>query len=149
IGSFSLTAAACAGYGSPLEQPKGEAMRHVFRRAALAIVLVVVPARAPADGGSQRSIILFRNQHPEAPARKSTVTLRAATIDADQAGVAGPLARGGARDVRRSHVVNAPAAAISPDQAAELRARDDVLAVVPALPLRQPSRGPRDTGAPG
>src|SRR5262249_54811731 len=121
------------------------AMRNVLRRAALGIAFVLVPMRVPADGGSQRSIILFRNQHPEVPARTATTTLRAATIDAEQAGVASTLARGRAGDVRRFHVVNALAATISSDQAAELRARDDVLAVVPDLPLRQPGRGPRDT----
>ena len=124
-------------------------MRNVLRRAALSIALVLVPMRVPADGGSQRSIVLFRNQHPEAPAEKSTATLRATTIGAEQADVASALARGGAGDVRRFHLVNALAATISSDQAAELRARDEVLAVVPDLPLRQPGREPRDTGAPG
>jgi len=33
-------------------------MRHVFRRAALGIALVLVPTRVTADGGSERSIIL-------------------------------------------------------------------------------------------
>ena len=115
-------------------------MRRVFRRAALGITLVVLPARVPADDGSQRSIILFRNQHPETPAWTATATLRATTIEADQAGVASALARGGARNMRRFHLVNALAATISSDQAAALRARDDVLAVVPDLPLRRPTR---------
>src|SRR5262245_10859185 len=124
-------------------------MRHAFRPVALAIALVLVPARVPADGGSQRSIILFRNQHPEAPASRATATLRATTIDADQAEVASTLAHGAARDVRRFHLVNAMAATISPEQAADVRARPDVLAVVPDLPLRLPRREPRDTSVAG
>jgi hypothetical protein len=121
----------------------------MFHRAALGIGMILLPARVPADGVSQRSIILFRNQHPAAPASKATTTLRATTIVADQAGVASALARGGARDVSRFHLVNALAATISAEQAADLRARDDVLAVVPDLPLRRPRLERRDTGVAG
>jgi hypothetical protein len=45
-------------------------MRNVLRRAALGIAFALVPMRVPADGGSQRSIILFRNQHPEASSKR-------------------------------------------------------------------------------
>src|SRR5262249_46778739 len=73
----------------------------------------------------------------------------ATTIDADQPEVASALAHGAAGDVRRFHLVNAMAATISPKQAADLRARPDVLAVVPDLPLRLPRREPRDTSVAG
>src|SRR5262249_41884274 len=133
----------------PRRSAAGRAMRQVFRGSAVGIAMVLLAARVPADGGSQRSIILFRNQHPAAPASKAPATLGATTTDAEQAGVASALAHGGARDVRRFHLVNALAATISADQAAELRARADVLAVVPDLPLRRPGREPRDAGVVG
>jgi hypothetical protein len=124
-------------------------MRQMFHRVALGIAVVLLPARVPADGVSQRSIILFRDQHPAAAATKATATLRAEPLDAQSGEVASALARGGARDVRRFHLVNAMVATISADQAADLRARDDVLAVVPDLPLGRPKREARDAGAPG
>src|SRR5262245_14487168 len=119
-------------------------MRHVLRRAALGIAMVLVPARVPANSGSQRSIVVFRNRRREASASDATTTLR----DAGQVGVASALARGGAGDVRRFRLVNAVAATVSADQAAELRARDDVLAVLPDLPPRPPRRE-RDTAGSG
>jgi Subtilase family len=86
-------------------------------------------ARLSADA-TQRSIIVFRNQHPELPARGAQAGARAAAVASDQRAVTGELNQlhGGARSL---HTVNAVAATISRAEADRLAANPAVRAVVP------------------
>jgi len=93
----------------------------------------------------KRSIIIFKNQHPEAPARIAAGQ-RAQAVDADQAPVRSELAQLNTRDVKSFHMVNAVAATISQAEADNLAANPDVQAVVPDL---QRSFAPKDTSGPG
>ena len=96
---------------------------------------------------AQRSIVIFRNQHLELPARGTTAQARAATIDAEQGAVRSMLSQRSTTDVRGFRLLNALTATLSTDQAAQLRADPDVLAVVPDLPLRRRPKRSRETAA--
>jgi hypothetical protein len=97
----------------------------------------------------KRSIIVFKNQHPEAPARQAA-TQRAQAVDSDQAAVRSELSQLNARDVKSFHLVNAVSATISQDEADRLSANPDVQAVVPdamrsfgnTQPASAPASGP-------
>ena len=93
----------------------------------------------------KRSIIIFKNQHPEAPARIAAGQ-RSQAVDADQAAVRSELSQLSARDVKSFHMVNAVAATISQAEVDSLAANPDVQAVVPDL---QRSFVPKNTAGPG
>ena len=92
---------------------------------------------SPADierlsaAANQRSIILFKNQHPELPPRPEVVSQRAQAVESDQAGIKGELAQLHSKNVTAFHVVNAVAATISKAEAERLSANPAVQAVVP------------------
>lgn len=92
--------------------------------------LTAADVAALSAGATQRSIIVFRNQHPELPARGAGAGARAAAVVSDQRAVTSELNQlhGGARSL---HTVSAVAATISPAEAARLAANPDVRAVVP------------------
>src|ERR1700737_5588513 len=81
---------------------------------------------SPADierlsaAANQRSIILFKNQHPELPPRPEVVSQRAQAVESDQAGIKGELAQLHSKNVTAFHVVNAVAATISQAEAERL-----------------------------
>lgn len=95
-------------------------------------------ARLSADA-TRRSIIIFRNQHGELPARGSTAGARARTIESDQAAVRNELAQLHARNVRGFHLVNALSATVSSAEADRLSLNPAVQAVVPDLPIPAPA----------
>jgi Subtilase family/Peptidase inhibitor I9 len=85
-----------------------------------------------AANAAQRSIVIFKNQHPEAPERVAS-TQRAQVVEADQAAVKSELSQLNTRDVKSFHLVNAVAATISQAEVNNLAANPDVQAVVPDL----------------
>ena len=94
-------------------------------------------ARLSADA-SKRSIIIFRNQHPELPARGARASARAAAVDADQRAVKSELSQ--LHSTARSlHTVNAVAATISQAEADRLAADPAVQAVVPDRFIPRPA----------
>jgi Subtilase family/Peptidase inhibitor I9 len=93
-----------------------------------------------AANANNRSIILFKNQHPELAPRPGTAARRASAVDSDQAGVKGELAQLHTSGVKSFHVVNAVAATISSAEAQRLSSNPAVQAVVPERqrPLLKP-----------
>ena len=93
-------------------------------------------ARLSADA-SKRSIIVFRNQHPELPATAAAAGSRAAAIEADQRDVKSELNQ--LHSAARSlHTVNAIAATISQAEADHLTSNTAVQAVVPDRFIAKP-----------
>jgi Peptidase inhibitor I9 len=103
-------------------------------------VLSAADVERLAANANKRSIIIFKNQHPEAPPRLASGQ-RAQAVDADQAGVRSELAQLGTPDVKSFHIVNAVAATLSDDEITRLNANPSVQAVVPDV---QRSFGPLD-----
>jgi len=85
--------------------------------------------RLSADA-DKRSIIILKDQHPEAPPRIAGGQ-REQAVDSDQAPIRGELAQLNAADVRSFHIVNAVAATISDAESEHLTANPAVQAVVP------------------
>jgi Subtilase family/Peptidase inhibitor I9 len=98
-----------------------------------------------AANATKRSIIIFKNQHPEAPARIASGR-RAQVVDNDQSAVKNELAQLNTRDVKSFHMVNAVAATISQAEVDNLATNPGVQAVVPDQ-LR--SFAPKDNTGPG
>src|SRR5215472_3563911 len=94
-------------------------------------------ARLSADA-SKRSIIVFRNQHPELPARAAGTAARAAAVEADQRGVKSELNQLHS-SARSFHTVSAVAATISQAEADRLAANSAVQAVVPDRFIARPA----------
>ncbi|HXM54483.1 MAG TPA: S8 family serine peptidase [Candidatus Dormibacteraeota bacterium] len=148
-------------------------MGSLFRRLALAgaSVLVLIPAgngQAMAQGtvtigqryqskltlddiarlsadATQRSIIIFKDQHANLPARGAMAGSRASTVANDQAPVRNELTQVHARNVKGFKVLNGISATISRAEANRLNTNPAVQAVVPDLPLRA---GPAEAGQP-
>jgi Subtilase family/Peptidase inhibitor I9 len=91
-------------------------------------------ARLSADATKQ-SIIIFKNQHPELPAR-AAATSRASTVAHEQAQVRGELTQLHARNVKSFKVLNGISATISKAEVERLRTNPAVQAVVPDLPIK-------------
>jgi Subtilase family/Peptidase inhibitor I9 len=87
-------------------------------------------------GATDRSIIIFKNRHPELPARGASAASRASAVTGDQAAVRGELSRLHAQGVRSFQVLNGMSATISKAEASRLSANPAVEAVVPDLALR-------------
>jgi predicted 2-oxoglutarate/Fe(II)-dependent dioxygenase YbiX len=79
---------------------------------------------------TKRSIVIFKNQHAEAPARVASAR-RAQAVDTDQAAVRNELSQLNTRDVKSFHLVNALAATLSQAEIDNLATNPDVQAVVP------------------
>jgi hypothetical protein len=120
-------------------------------------------ARAPGQNGSlgrlsaadidrlsaqanQRSIIVFKNQHPELPPRAEVANQRAQAVDSDQAGVKSELAQLHSKNVNTFHVVNAVSATISKAEADRLSANPAVQAVVPDIQRKSVRAADQATG---
>jgi hypothetical protein len=101
-------------------------------------------ARLSADA-NQKSIIVFRDQHPELPARASGTAARDAAVATDQRAVTDELNQlhGGPRSF---HTVNAVAATISQAEANRLAGDPAVQAVVPDRFIARPAP-PADVAA--
>ncbi|MDQ6773431.1 MAG: S8 family peptidase, partial [Candidatus Dormibacteraeota bacterium] len=78
-----------------------------------------------------KSIVIFKNQHPELPARPALQAARAQAVDSDQAAVKSELSQLHAPNLKTFHVVNAVAATISKAESDRLAANPAVRAVVP------------------
>jgi hypothetical protein len=83
------------------------------------------------QNSTDRSIIIFKDQLTNLPARGSNANARASQAQADQAGVMSELTQVHAKDVHAFDIVNAIAATISPAEAARLQGNSSVQAVVP------------------
>jgi hypothetical protein len=102
-------------------------------------------ARLSADA-TKRSIVVFRNQHPELPARAAGTGSRAAAVESDQRAVRAELNQlhGGARSL---HTVSALTATISQAEADRLAANPAVQAVVPDRFVPRRTNGADTAGA--
>ncbi len=94
-------------------------------------VLTAAQVRQLAAHATDRSIIIFKNQLSNLPARGATTRLRVGAANASQALVLAELAQLHATQVRSFHIINAIAATISPAEVKRLRADPAVRAVVP------------------
>src|ERR1700730_5809221 len=83
-----------------------------------------------AANANLRSIIIFKDQHPEAPARLASAQ-RVQAVEADQAAVRRELGQLCTNDVKSVHLVNAVAATISQAEVDNLRVNPAVQSVVP------------------
>jgi hypothetical protein len=91
---------------------------------------------ALAAQANQPSIVIFKNQHSEAPATAAHIAERARALDADQSAVKSELAQLHAPRLTAFHIVNAVAATVSKAEAQRLAADPAVQAVVPDTPRR-------------
>src|ERR1022692_2802871 len=94
-------------------------------------VLSAAQVRHLSASATHRSIIIFKNQLTNLPAKGGTAGLRARAAKADQAAVRSELARVHATHITSFHIVNAIAATISAAEARRLGANPAVRAVVP------------------
>ena len=85
-----------------------------------------------ADNADKRSIIVLKDQHPEAPPRIASGQ-RGQAIDSDQAPIRSELGQLNTSDVKSFHVVNAVAATISDAEIDRLSSNPAVQAVVPDM----------------
>ncbi|MDN3027584.1 S8 family serine peptidase [Streptomyces sp. S.PB5] len=105
------------------------------------------PAAAAADsGGTQRVIVLLRDQHPDLSPRTNAAR-RDKAVAQDQAPILSLLRNGGATRVRQLSLVNAVAATLKPSEISRIRADRQVAAVVPDLPLPRPRQHTATTAA--
>ena len=93
--------------------------------------LSVAEVRRLSSGARRRSIIIFRNQLTNLPARRANVRARASAIATVQSSVRTELARVHATRVRSFQLIDAMSASISAAEVAHLRANPAVRAVVP------------------
>lgn len=103
--------------------------RHVFRGEHSALSAAEV--RRLSSGARHRSIIIFRNQLTNLPARRANVRVRANAIAAVQSSVRTELARVHATRVQGFQLIDAMSASISSAEVAHLKANPAVRAVVP------------------
>jgi subtilisin family serine protease len=92
-------------------------------------------------GAKKRTIILFKNQLANLPARRGTIRARASAASASQAGVRAELARVHATHVHSFQIINAISATISTAEAQRLQANPAIRAVVPDVFRRFSSLG--------
>lgn len=86
-----------------------------------------------AADANQASIVILKNQHPEAPAKPATINQRNVAIDSDQAPIKSELKQLHAPNLKTYHLVNAMSATISKAEATRLAGDSSVQAVVPDL----------------
>jgi hypothetical protein len=94
-------------------------------------VLTAAQIRRLSAGAKKRTIIIFKNQLTNLPARGRTMRARASAASSSQAMVRTELARVHATGVHSFQIINAMSASVSTAEAAHLQANPAVLAVVP------------------
>jgi hypothetical protein len=94
-----------------------------------------------AKDATNRSIVIFRDQHANLPAKGALAGARASAVASDQQAVRGELAQLHTGSVKSFQVVNAVAATISKPEAERLAQNPQVQAVVPDVPLPARSTG--------
>ena len=116
--------------------------RHGHRvfRGARSVLTAAEIRRLSADA-TEHSIIIFRNQFPNLPARGRTAVARASAASAAQAGVRAELAQVHATHVRSFQIINAISATISSAEVKRLEGNASVRAVVPDVFRRFASLG--------
>ena len=82
-------------------------------------------------GAKERTIIIFKNQLTNLPARRGTASARASAAFASQAAVRAELTRVHASNVHSFQIINAISATVTGDEAKHLQANPAVQAVVP------------------
>jgi subtilisin family serine protease len=112
---------------------------HVFR--GKRSVLSAADIRRLSAGAKKRSIIIFKNQLSNLPARRGTARARASAASAAQAGVRAELAQVHATHVRSYQIINAISATISTAEAQRLESNPSVRTVVPDVFRRFASLG--------
>jgi subtilisin family serine protease len=126
--------------------------------------LTAAQIRRLSAGAKKRTIIIFKNQFGNLPARRGTAKARASAAIASQAAVRTELARVHARNVHSFQIINAISATITSAEARHLQANPAVRTVVPdvfrrfaslgsgpgpALPALAGQNGPRVASPPG
>ncbi len=94
-------------------------------------VLTAAQIRRLSEGAKKRTIIIFKDQFTNLPARKGTARARASAAAASQAAVRSELARVHATHVQGFQIINAISATISTAEAQRLQVNPAVQAVVP------------------
>ncbi len=94
-------------------------------------VLTAAEIRRLSADANERSIIIFRNQFSNLPARGGTARARASAASAAQAGVRAELAQVHATNVHSFQIINAISATISSTEVRRLEGNASVQAVVP------------------
>jgi hypothetical protein len=94
-------------------------------------VLTAAQVRQLAAHATDRSIIIFKNQFANLPARAATMRQRVSAVNAAQAPVLAELAEVHATHVQTFQIINAIAATISPAEVQRLRANPAVAVVEP------------------
>lgn len=94
-------------------------------------VLTAAQVRQLAAHATDRSIIIFKNQFANLPARAATMGQRVSAVNAAQAPVLAELAELHATHVQAFQIINAIAATISPAEVQRLRANPAVAVVEP------------------
>jgi subtilisin family serine protease len=125
--------------------------------------LTAAQIRRLSAGAKKRTIIIFKNQLTNLPARRGTASARASAAVASQATVRAELSRVHARNVHGFQIINAISATITTAEAKHLQANPAVRAVVPdvirhfaslgsgpgpALPALAGRKGPREATPP-
>ena len=111
--------------GSPAAGPP----HHVF--SGKPSVLTAAQVRNLAAHATQRSIIIFKNQLTQLPAKGATARMRVSAASAAQAGVLAELKAVHATHVTSFSIINAISATISSAEASRLSANPAIRAVVP------------------
>jgi hypothetical protein len=109
-------------------------------------VLSAAEVERLAANANNRSVVILKNQHPEAPPRVASAQRQQAE-DADQAPIRGELAQLNSPDVKSFHLVNAVVATLSDAEITRLSSNPTVQAVVPDAVRRFAQ--PNQSGAAG
>ncbi len=125
----SLTAAGLLALGSSGPAAAAGPPRDVFQGSPS--VLSAAQVRRLSAEATHRSIIIFKNQLANLPAKGVTARQRIRAADASQADVRSELTRLHAGNVKSFQIINAISATISAAEIARLKANPAVAAVVP------------------
>ncbi len=102
--------------------------------------LTAAQVRLLAAHATDRSIIIFKNQLTNLPARGATLAARVSAAKAAQAPIMAELTEVHATNVQSFQIINAIAATISPAEVQRLRANPAIAALVPDTLRRLPSQ---------
>ncbi len=130
-----------------------------FGALAVAITLCQLAGSAAAtaqgQGGTQRVIIVLKNQEKNLPPSKAHIGARRSAIAIAQAPITSQLSNSGARSIHSYDVINAVAATVSSSEEAQLKSNPAVSQVVPdqiiqlAPPSQEPAPSASTSPAPG
>jgi subtilisin family serine protease len=121
LGLLSLTIAGIA--------TAADSSAHIFRGQQSALTTADVSRLS--ENATHHSIIVFKNQFSNLPARGATARQRVTAVDSSQSDVLSELNEIHAKNVRSFQLVNAVAATLSSAEIQRLRGNASVLAVVP------------------